>query len=168
MLMHLSRCWPPGQHELRPRHPHPHPHQHPHPRQNGRHFCRRYFPTEFREWHFLYLIRISLKFVHKSPIDNKSALVQVMAWHRPGHKPLPEPMPTHSLTHICDTRLPWVNLVVNSEIWPHQNNLLLIGEPPFPTKSDRWFPDILSQNRTRYFWRMWGALNEMNGSFSVI
>ena len=70
--------------------------------------------------------------------------------------------------NVCDTTLPWVNLVVNSEIWPHQNNLLLIGEPPFPTKGDRWFPDILSQNRTRYFWRMWGALNEMNGSFSVI
>ena len=27
------------------------------------------------------LIRISPKFVSKGPIDNKSALVQVMAWH---------------------------------------------------------------------------------------
>ena len=26
------------------------------------------------------------------PIDNKSALVQVMAWRRTGYKPLPEPM----------------------------------------------------------------------------
>ena len=34
----------------------------------------------------------SLKFVHKGPIDNKSALVQVMAWRRRGDKPLPEPM----------------------------------------------------------------------------
>ena len=39
-------------------------------------------------------IQISLKFVPKSPIDNKSALVQVMAWHRTGDKPLPEPMMT--------------------------------------------------------------------------
>ena len=39
-------------------------------------------------------IQISLKFVPRSPIDNKPALVQVMAWHRRGDKPLPEPMLT--------------------------------------------------------------------------
>ena len=39
-------------------------------------------------------IRISLKFVSKSPIDNISALVPVMAWRRTGDKPLPEPMLT--------------------------------------------------------------------------
>ena len=38
------------------------------------------------------LIWISLKFVPKGPIDNKSALVQVMAWRRKGDKPLLEPM----------------------------------------------------------------------------
>ena len=37
-------------------------------------------------------ITISLKFVPKGPIDYKSALVQVMALHRTGDKPLPEPM----------------------------------------------------------------------------
>ena len=37
-------------------------------------------------------IQISLKFVPSSPIDNKPALVQVMAWRRTGDKPLPEPM----------------------------------------------------------------------------
>ena len=37
-------------------------------------------------------IKISLKFVPRSPIDNKPALVQVMAWRRTGDKPLPEPM----------------------------------------------------------------------------
>ena len=39
-------------------------------------------------------IRISLKFVPKGPIDNKSALVQVMACRLRGDKPLPEPMLT--------------------------------------------------------------------------
>ena len=39
-------------------------------------------------------IRISLKFVPKGPIDNKPALVQVMAWRRTGDKPLSEPMLT--------------------------------------------------------------------------
>ena len=39
-------------------------------------------------------IQISLKFVPKDLIDNKSALVQVMAWHRTCNKPLPEAMMT--------------------------------------------------------------------------
>ena len=39
-------------------------------------------------------IQISLKLVLRSPIDNKPALVQVMAWRRTGDKPLPEPMMT--------------------------------------------------------------------------
>ena len=37
-------------------------------------------------------IQISLKFVSKSPIDNKPALLEVMALCRTGNKPLPEPM----------------------------------------------------------------------------
>ena len=40
------------------------------------------------------LIKISQKFVPRSPIDNKSTLVQVMAWRRTGDKPEPEQMPT--------------------------------------------------------------------------
>ena len=43
-------------------------------------------------------IRISLKVVPMSPIDNKSALVQVMAWRWTGDKPLPELM----LTQFAD------------------------------------------------------------------
>ena len=38
------------------------------------------------------LIQLSLKFVPRSPIDNKPALVQIMAWHRTGDKPLHEPL----------------------------------------------------------------------------
>ena len=39
-------------------------------------------------------IHILMKFVPRSPIDNKPAFVQVMAWCRIGGKPLPEPMMT--------------------------------------------------------------------------
>ena len=39
-------------------------------------------------------IRISLKFVSRSPIDNTPALVQVMAWRQTCDKPLPELMLT--------------------------------------------------------------------------
>ena len=39
-------------------------------------------------------LQISLKYVPWSPIDNKPALVQVMAWRKAGDKPLHEPMRT--------------------------------------------------------------------------
>ena len=38
------------------------------------------------------LVQISLKYVPEGPIDNKPALVQTMAWHPTGIKPLSEPM----------------------------------------------------------------------------
>ena len=37
-------------------------------------------------------IHISLKYVLMSPVDNKPALIQVMAWRRTGDKPLPGSM----------------------------------------------------------------------------
>ena len=39
-------------------------------------------------------IQISMKFIPRSPMDNKPALVQVIAWCWTGDKPLPEPMMT--------------------------------------------------------------------------
>ena len=44
---------------------------------------------------------ISEKFVPKGPIDNKSTLVQVMAWHWTGIEPLLEPM----LTKFTNTHM---------------------------------------------------------------
>ena len=42
----------------------------------------------------VFFVRISLNFVPKDPVDNKSVLVQVMVWHWSGNKPLPEPVMT--------------------------------------------------------------------------
>ena len=50
-----------------------------------------------------------LMFVPKGPIDNKWALVEVIAWCRTGDKSLPEPLLT--LTHICGTRGKWVKVI---------------------------------------------------------
>ena len=47
---------------------------------------------------------ISLNFVLKGPIDKIPALVQIMAWRRPGDKPLSEPVVVSLLTHIRVTR----------------------------------------------------------------
>ena len=54
-------------------------------------------------------LEISLKFVPRRLIKNIPALVQIMAWRRPGDKPLSEPMVVSLLTHICVTRPQWVN-----------------------------------------------------------
>ena len=54
------------------------------------------------------LIKFSLKFVPKGPINNIPALVQIMAWRRSGNKPLSKPMMVRSTTHICITRPQWV------------------------------------------------------------
>ena len=44
--------------------------------------------------------RTSLKFVPKVRINKIPELVHIMAWHRPGDKPLSEPMMVSLLTHI--------------------------------------------------------------------
>ena len=48
------------------------------PRQNGRRFAEDMFKCIFMNERFCISIRISLNFVSKAPIDNKSALVQIM------------------------------------------------------------------------------------------
>ena len=40
------------------------------------------FKCIFLNGNVIISIKISLKFVPKGPIDNKSGLLQVMAWHR--------------------------------------------------------------------------------------
>ena len=79
------------------------------PRQNGRHFADDIFKRIFLNENARISIKISLKFVPKGPINNIPALVQIMAWHRTGDKPLSEPMMGSLLTHICVTRPQWVN-----------------------------------------------------------
>ena len=79
------------------------------PRQNGRRFADDTFKRIFLNENVRISIKISLKFVPKGPIDNIPALVQIMAWHRSGDKPLSEPMMVSLLTHICVTRPQWVN-----------------------------------------------------------
>ena len=79
------------------------------PRQNGCHFPDDTFKGIFLNENVLVSIKNSLKFVPKGPINNIPALVQIMAWHRPGDKSLSEPMMVSLPTHICVTRPQWVN-----------------------------------------------------------
>ena len=67
------------------------------------------FQTTIFKWIFLneniwISLRISLKFVPRVRINNIPALDKIMAWRRPGDKPLSEPMMVSLLTHMCVTR----------------------------------------------------------------
>ena len=64
------------------------------PIQNDLHFAYNIFKCIFMNEKFCILIQISLKFVLDVSIDNEPALVQVMAWHWAGAKPLSEPILT--------------------------------------------------------------------------
>ena len=88
------------------------------PRQNGRHFAYGIFKHIFLNENVWISIKISLKFVPKGPINNIPALVQIMAWRRPGDKPLSEPMMVSWRTHICVTRPQWVNPTMDKHLHP--------------------------------------------------
>ena len=65
-------------------------------------------------------IHISLKYVPRSPIDNKPAFVQEMAWRRIGDKPLP------GLTIFLDNNI-LVGLWLNC-IWSVEITLFLLAD----------------------------------------
>ena len=79
------------------------------PRRNRRHFADDIFKCIFLNENVWTPIKFSLKFVPKGPINNISALFQIMAWRRPGDKPLSEPTIVSLPTHIWVTRPQLVN-----------------------------------------------------------
>ena len=79
------------------------------PRQNGCHFADDTFRRIFMNENVRISINISLKFVPRGPVNNIPSLVQIMAWRRPGDKPLSEPMMVRLLTHICVAQPQWIN-----------------------------------------------------------
>ena len=64
------------------------------PRQDGRHFPDNIFKCIFLNENLCILMEILLKFVPRGPINNIPALFQIMAWRRPGNKPLSGPVMT--------------------------------------------------------------------------
>ena len=71
---------------------------------NGRHFANDIFKCIFLNENVRIPIRILLRFGPKGPVDNIPAMVQIMAWRRPGDKPLSEPMIVNLPTYICVAR----------------------------------------------------------------
>ena len=69
---------------------------------------------------YKFWLRFHWSLFPKGPTNKIPALIQVMAWCRPGDKPLSEPMIVCLLTHICVTRPQWVNT-----LRPRQNCAIL-------------------------------------------
>ena len=85
-------------------------------RQDGRQFPDDIFKRIFLNENEWISFKISPKFVRKGPINNILALVQIMAWRRPGDKPLSEPMMVSLLTHICVTRPQWIKEMLHDDV----------------------------------------------------
>ena len=128
------------------------------PRQDGRLFSDDIFKPIFLNENIRILIKISLKFVPKVPINNISALVQIMSWRRPGDKPLSEPMMVCLLTHICLTRPQWVNhsimILVNGQAYTGQ-----IGKWPWHCTTTH--DDVI---KWKHFPRYWPFLRGIHRS----
>ena len=92
------------------------------PGQDSCHFAD-IFKCIFLDENVWILLKISLKFILKFQINNIPALVQIMAWHRPGDKPLSQSMMDSFLTCICITRPQWVKNVVTATEDYHQVGL---------------------------------------------
>ena len=78
-------------------------------RQNGCRFTDDTLKCIFLSENVIISIEISLKYVSKGLINNIPELVQIMAWRRPGDKPLSQPM-VKLLMHLCITLPQWVEL----------------------------------------------------------
>ena len=102
-----SRCWDICRHSDCPVHildQHPKGFNTLRLRWNRCHFANDIFKCIFLNEIVLILIKISLQSILKDPINNISAFGQIMAWCRPGDKPLSEPMMVIVLMHICVTQ----------------------------------------------------------------
>ena len=90
--------------------------------QNNHHFAVDIFKCNFLNENIWVSVQISTTFVPKGQIKSIPALVRIMAWRRPGDKPLSEPMMVNLPTHLCVTRPQWGN-------W-HWGCFATLGDPP--------------------------------------
>ena len=103
------------------------------------------------------------------------ALVQIMAWRRPGDKPLSEPMLVRLPTHICVTPPQWVNVLPNCITKPSHHRNCEFYQPLteqsydfkenhfinlFPIKSNfshqEWADDLCNSSRQPHLGCTWG------------
>ena len=117
-------------------------------RQNGRHFPDDIFKCIFLNENEWISINISLKFVPKYQINNIPSLFQIMAWCRPGDKPLSEAMMVSLLTPQ------WVNYFVQNHNLSSANN---IGNVCVMVLYKAFFI-----NNNNASWKLWNVYDILN------
>ena len=135
------------------------------PKQNGRHFADDILKCIFLYGNVWIPNKISLKFVPKGPINNNQALVQVMAWRRPGDKPLSEPMLRQNGHHFPDDIFKCIffneNILIAIRI-----SLKFVLKSPIDKKKQHWFRQqaIIWTNDGLVCWCKYASLglNELN------
>ena len=128
------------------------------PTQNGRHFADDTFKRIFVNENVRILIEISLKFVPKGTNKKFPALVQIMAWRRPGDKPLSEPMLVCLPTRICITRPQWVKAIVYTQVQTKATTIHGGQNWPRVKFKRRFLPHHKSQRRNIWFGVQTGLL----------
>ena len=93
------------------------------PKGNRPHFTDAIFKCIFLNENVWIPIKLSWKFVPKCPINNIPALIQIMAWHSPGSKPLSEPIVVSLPMHMCITLPQWVKIDVRA--YQYHNSLMI-------------------------------------------
>ena len=135
------------------------------PTQNGRHFADDVFKCIFLNEDVWIPNQISLKFVPKGPINNIPALVQIMAWRRPGDKPLSKPMMVSLTTHVCVTWPQWVNLCFN---WLHSASIHYANNKTLVTNlkpKELTLVKFESKYNVHFQWMHWKILSSHWGPF---
>ena len=152
------------------------------PRQDGRYFTDDVLKCIFFNENVWISLKIPMKFVPKGPINNIPALVLIIAWRRPGDKPLSEPMLVSVPTHIWVTRPQWVKTCEASQMGyylvssrpgersdGHQEHSLLQDRANFH-RSHPWQIDLISNTASTWclFVLKWPLANLHHHSVDTI
>ena len=121
------------------------------PRQHDRHYPGDILKCMFLNKNVWIFLTISLKCVRKVRISNVPSLVQIMAWRRPGDKPLSEPMIVDLLTHICVTRPQWVDQSNFGKVYTQKVTMIIIVLTDAPAPGGALAGPLLTASVTMFF-----------------
>ena len=131
------------------------------PRQNGRHFPDDIFKWVFWNENVWISINISLKFVPRGLINNIPTLVHVMAWRRPGNKPLSELMMVRLPTHTCVTRPQCVNVTIPTGT-RRNNNAIMMSKRRTEVILTSWWRNCGVICQLRHHTNIWQAYRHLS------
>ena len=115
-------------------------------------------------------IKISLRFGPNGSINNIPALVQIMAWCRPGDTPLSEPLVVRFTTHICVTRPQWVVglSVLWDQVWQKPATSVCEAHSTCINNECLGFTTTYPNNPYSYIVYIWCRITEMTQKYNNV